>query len=133
MKIHQFIADEALASLHSRAEGLTSTQAQHRLKEYGRNEIKVMQGEALIIHLLKEFPVQSTGRSLFIAPLLDNHLILWGIALEIVLLLLINYTSSGNHVFGTVPLALETMLMLLPFALAMLLLEELRKFIFIRK
>lgn len=125
MKIHQFIADEALASLHSRAEGLTSTQAQHRLKEYGRNEIEAMQGEALIIRLLKEFSVQSTGRSLFSAPLLDNHLILWGIALEIVLLLLINYTSSGNHVFGAAPLALETMLMLL--------LEELRKFIFIRK
>jgi magnesium-transporting ATPase (P-type) len=55
IKIHQFTTDEALASLHSRHEGLTSAQAQHRLKEYGRNEVEAVQGEALIIRLLKEF------------------------------------------------------------------------------
>jgi calcium-translocating P-type ATPase len=55
MKIHQFSADEALTSLHSRHEGLTQAEAQHRLKEYGTNEVEVVCGEALIIRLLKEF------------------------------------------------------------------------------
>ncbi len=55
MKIHQFSADEALASLHSRHEGLTKAEVQHRLKEYGTNEVEVMPGEGLFIGLLKEF------------------------------------------------------------------------------
>ena len=55
MKIHQFSTDEALASLHSRHEGLTSAQARHRLKEYGRNEVEVVRGEVLILRFLKEF------------------------------------------------------------------------------
>ena len=55
MKIHQFSTDEALTSLHSQYEGLTSGQAQHRLKEYGRNEVEVVRGEGLIFRFAKEF------------------------------------------------------------------------------
>jgi sodium/potassium-transporting ATPase subunit alpha len=55
VKIHQFSVEEALASLHSRHEGLSLAEAQHRLKEYGRNEVEVVRGEALIIRFLKEF------------------------------------------------------------------------------
>lgn len=53
MKIHQFSADEALASLHNRHEGLTKAEALHRLKEYGTNEVEVVRREALFIGLLK--------------------------------------------------------------------------------
>ena len=55
MKIHQFSVDDALASLHSRHEGLSAAEAQHRLKEYGTNEIEIVRGEALLLRLLKEF------------------------------------------------------------------------------
>jgi sodium/potassium-transporting ATPase subunit alpha len=67
--------------------------------------------------------------SSFTAICLDNHIILWGIALEIVPLIFIAYTEWGNLVFGTLPVAPEVWLFVLPFALLMLLLEELRKFI----
>lgn len=55
MKIHQFSVDEALISLHYRHEGLSSAEAQKRLKEYGTNEVEVVRGELLIIRFLKEF------------------------------------------------------------------------------
>lgn len=87
----------------------------------------------IVTQIFNVFLCKTPGRSLFSAPLVDNHLILWGITLEITLLLLINYTHWGNQIFGTAPLTAELVLMLLPFALAMLLFEELRKFIFIRK
>ncbi|MBM4207772.1 MAG: cation-transporting P-type ATPase [Gammaproteobacteria bacterium] len=55
MKIHQFSAEEALASLHSRPEGLSSAEVEYRQKEYGANVIEVHKGENLIIRFLKEF------------------------------------------------------------------------------
>jgi magnesium-transporting ATPase (P-type) len=59
----------------------------------------------------------------------DNKLIVLGVAVEIGLTLLIVYTGWGNAVFGTAPLALETWLFMLPFAAAMLVAEEGRKWI----
>lgn len=56
-----------------------------------------------------------------------NPLLLWGIAFEIGLILLIDYTSWGNRIFGTAPIPMDVWLFVLPFALTMLLLEALRK------
>ncbi len=56
-----------------------------------------------------------------------NRLILMGIAVEIMLILLIDYTSWGNRLLGTAPISSYVWLYLVPFALAMLLLEEMRK------
>ena len=50
-----------------------------------------------------------------------------GIALELALILLIDYTAPGNALFGTVPIAYSVWVLVLPFALTMLLLEEGRK------
>jgi sodium/potassium-transporting ATPase subunit alpha len=61
------------------------------------------------------------GRAL-ISPLL-----LWGVAAELALIIAIVYTSWGNLVFGTAPLALDTWLFMLPFAAGLFLLEEGRK------
>ena len=56
-----------------------------------------------------------------------NRLIGYGVAFEILLLLLIDYAPWGNAWFGTAPLAAEVWLFIIPFAFGMLLLEELRK------
>ena len=66
------------------------------------------------------------------AGLFDNRIILWGIVLEIALILGIDYTTWGNMIFGTPPIAPEAWLFIMPFALGMLLLEELRKFVVVR-
>ncbi len=78
------------------------------------------------------FSVKRRGGVLFGAGLFDNRTILWGIALEIALILAIDYSVWGNVVFGTLPIASEVWLFILPFALAMVLLEELRKFVVVR-
>jgi hypothetical protein len=47
--------------------------------------------------------------------------------MEVMAILLIDYTALGNAVFGTEPIAPGTWLVVAPFAAAMLLLEEARK------
>lgn len=78
------------------------------------------------------FLCKTPGRSVFGVGLFDNRIILWGIALEIALILIIDYTAWGNLIFGTLPIAPEVWLFILPFALGMLFLEELRKFAVVR-
>ena len=66
---------------------------------------------------------------LFARGLFSNKLILAGIAAEILLILLIDYTPWGNALFGTAPIPLAVWLFIIPFALGMLALEELRKWL----
>ncbi len=47
---------------------------------------------------------RSATRSMFYRRLLGNPLIVWGVVLEIALILLIDYTSWGNLIFGTAPI-----------------------------
>ena len=65
--------------------------------------------------------------SAFEFGLRGNSLLLWGIAIEIALILTITYTPWGNFVFGTAPIGGEVWLFIVPFAAAMLALEEGRK------
>ncbi|MEC4748460.1 cation-transporting P-type ATPase [Methylomicrobium sp. Wu6] len=81
----------------------------------------------VMMQAMNVFLCKTPGGSVFIAKLFDNKIILWGIALEIVLILAIDYTPWGNLVFGTAPIALEVWLLMPPFAFGMLLLEEARK------
>ncbi|MFZ2171850.1 MAG: cation-transporting P-type ATPase, partial [Methylococcaceae bacterium] len=55
MKIHQFSAEEALASLKSRHDGLSQAEVQHRLNEYGANQVEEVRRESLILRFIKEF------------------------------------------------------------------------------
>jgi sodium/potassium-transporting ATPase subunit alpha len=87
----------------------------------------------IVMQIVNVYLCKTPGYSLFSTRLLDNRIILWGIALEIVLLVFIAYTEWGNLIFGTLPLAPELWLFVLPFALGMLLLEELRKFMVARE
>jgi calcium-translocating P-type ATPase len=81
----------------------------------------------IVMQIVNVFLCRSPDRSLWSTGLLGNPLILWGAVLEIGLVLLIDYTAFGNLVFGTAPIGKEVWLFMVPFAVAMLLLEELRK------
>jgi magnesium-transporting ATPase (P-type) len=58
-----------------------------------------------------------------------NALIVGGIAIELVLMFLITYTSPGQAIFATGPIGIDAWLFMVPFALAMLGADELRKWI----
>ena len=65
--------------------------------------------------------------SLFSLPLFANPLITAGIGAELVIILLVDYTPLGHRLFGTAPLGWRAWLIVLPFAMTMLILEEVRK------
>ncbi|MEN6587453.1 MAG: cation-transporting P-type ATPase [Sulfuricella sp.] len=81
----------------------------------------------IVMQVVNVFICRSDRDSVFSRNLLDNRLLLLGVAVEICLILLIDYTPWGNALFGTLPIAREVWLLLIPLALAMLALEELRK------
>ncbi len=79
------------------------------------------------MQIVNVFLCRSVTRSVFATGVSGNRLILAGIGLEAALLLLVNYTPWINFVLGTAPVADSVWLLIAPFALAMLFLEELRK------
>jgi magnesium-transporting ATPase (P-type) len=81
----------------------------------------------IALQVVNVYMCRSAMRSLFSVGLTSNRLIAWGVVLEIAVLLFACYTPLGNQLIGTSPLGLEVWLFLVPFMLAMLLLEELRK------
>ena len=70
---------------------------------------------------------RSRRSSVFSLPLFSNRLITAGIVVEIAIILLIDYTPAGQLLFGTAPIGWSAWLIVLPFAIAMLMLEEARK------
>ena len=66
-------------------------------------------------------------------PLLENRLLLLGLAVEVALLLGIVYTPWGNRLFGSAPLTADMLLFAAPFALLLLCAEEARKWLVRRK
>lgn len=83
----------------------------------------------VIMQVANVFICRSDRRSLFAQGLFSNKLILVGIALEIAIIALIDYTPWGNAIFGTAPIPAQVWLFILPFAGAMIALEELRKYV----
>ena len=81
----------------------------------------------IVMQIANVFLCRSDRRSAFAFGLFSNKLILAGLATEILLIALIDYTPWGNALFGTAPIPLAVWLFIIPFALAMLALEELRK------
>ncbi len=81
----------------------------------------------VVMQIVNVFLCRSATRSVFSTELLGNPLIVWGVISEIALILLIDYTAWGNAMIGTLPIAAEVWLFVVPFALAMVMLEELRK------
>ncbi len=81
----------------------------------------------VVTQVVNVFLCRHPRESAFAFGLNSNSLILWGIAIELALILAIAYTPWGNVVFGTAPIGAEAWLFMLPFAAAMLVLEEGRK------
>jgi sodium/potassium-transporting ATPase subunit alpha len=71
-------------------------------------------------------------QSLLTVGFLSNRLVLIGIGAELLLLALITYVPAGNIFFGTAPLTLWQLALSLPFAVLILLGDELRRY-FVRR
>ena len=84
-------------------------------------------GAIIVMQMVNVFCCRSDTESAFLRRRAPNGLIWVGIGVEIALLAVIVYTPWGNHWFGTAPLGLDVWLFMLPFAAAMLALEETRK------
>lgn len=83
----------------------------------------------IVTQVVNVFLCRSDTRSVFSMGPFSNRLILWGIAVEVILILLIDYTPWGNLLFGTAPIPAEVWLFMIPFAVAMMALEEARKWL----
>ena len=81
----------------------------------------------IVTQIVNVFLCRSRYRSIFSVGLFGNPLILWGVLLEIALILFIDYTPWGNSIFGTAPIGGKVWLFIFPFALMLLILEEVRK------
>lgn len=76
---------------------------------------------------------RSDRLSVFRFGLLQNRLIPIGIAIELLAVILIVYTAGGHLLFGTGPVPFIVWMFVIPFALGMVLLEEIRKWIVRRR
>lgn len=83
----------------------------------------------VLMQIANVFLCRDPLRSLASFSLRSNALIVWGIAAELGLLLAITYTPWGQALFGTAALPADVWIYALPFAAAMLALEETRKWI----
>ncbi|MDV6344049.1 cation-transporting P-type ATPase [Nitrosomonas sp. Is37] len=81
----------------------------------------------IVMQVMNVFICRHPTESAFRFAWFGNRLLLLGVAVEISLILLIVYTPWGNNLFGTAPISIDVWLYAIPFGLAMLMLEELRK------
>jgi len=83
----------------------------------------------IVMQMVNVFLCRDPERSVFTRGNARNSLIYPGLATEFGLLLGIVFTPWGNALFNSAPIGLEVWLFILPFGLAMLLLEEGRKWL----
>ncbi|HEY5594917.1 MAG TPA: cation-translocating P-type ATPase C-terminal domain-containing protein, partial [Nitrospiria bacterium] len=83
----------------------------------------------IVMQVVNVFLCRSDRESVLSFRLLGNPFILWGIAVEVVLILLIDYSPWGNRIFGTAPIAPEVWFFVIPFAVGMLIMDEGRKWL----
>jgi calcium-translocating P-type ATPase len=81
----------------------------------------------VVMQVVNLFLCRSERYSAFGRGLAGNRLLPAGVAAELALVGLIAYTPWGNALFGTAPVGAGVWLFVVPFALLMLALEELRK------
>jgi sodium/potassium-transporting ATPase subunit alpha len=82
----------------------------------------------IITQIGNVFACRSSRESLFSAGFFSNRLIFAAIAAEVLLQLFIVYHPFGNRIFATAPISLSVWLILIPFSIGLLAVEELRKF-----
>jgi calcium-translocating P-type ATPase len=83
----------------------------------------------VVMQITNVFLCRSDREALLARGLFSNKLILAGIATEILLITLIDYTPWGHALFGTAPIPIAVWLFIIPFALGMVVFEELRKWL----
>ena len=83
----------------------------------------------VVMQVANVFLCRSPRLSIFTLRPFGNRLILAGILVEIAIVLLIVYTDPGNSLFGTAPVTAEVWRLAFPFALAMLVMDEGRKWL----
>ncbi len=83
----------------------------------------------IVMQIVAVYLCRSSVRSVFSMRLLDNRLIVAGVGLELASLVLVNYVPLANMLIGTAAVPPALWLFLIPFAAAMVVLEELRKWI----
>jgi calcium-translocating P-type ATPase len=81
----------------------------------------------VVSQVVNVFLCRSEREFVFADNAFANRLILWGVLTEIALILGVVYTAPGQALFATAPLPGAVWLFMLPFALLMLVAEELRK------
>jgi calcium-translocating P-type ATPase len=81
----------------------------------------------VLMQVVNVYVCRSHRASVFSRPLFANRLITGGIVAEVALILLIDYTAAGHALFGTWPIGVGEWLVVLPFAMAMLVIDEARK------
>ncbi|OGW46397.1 MAG: ATPase [Nitrospirae bacterium GWC2_57_9] len=81
----------------------------------------------VVTQVANVFACRSFRDSLFTIGLFTNKLIFAAIGVELLLQLFIVYNPFGNRIFGTLPLSLNTWLVLVPFAIMLIAAEEARK------
>jgi sodium/potassium-transporting ATPase subunit alpha len=82
----------------------------------------------IVTQMANVFACRSLRESIFSVGWTTNRLIFLGLAVEIGLQLFIVYHPWGHAIFRTAPLPFSAWLVLIPFAAALLLAEETRKF-----
>jgi magnesium-transporting ATPase (P-type) len=117
--------------------GLSEQEAARRLHECGPNVLEETGKESLLIAYLKQFwnffsVLLIIGALLsFLAEYLDpgkGNLYI-GIATELIILALIIWNPFANLIFNTSPLDLKYILLSIPFAIFLLGIDELRKYL----
>ncbi len=83
----------------------------------------------VVMQVANLFLCRSARESVFRFGLLDNRLIPVGIGVELVAVLLIVYTGPGQLLFGTGAVPASAWPFVAPFAIGMVLLEEIRKWV----
>jgi magnesium-transporting ATPase (P-type) len=83
----------------------------------------------VVMQIVNVYVCRSSIRSVFSMRWFDNPIIVAGIVLEIVLVIVIVYSAWGNSLLQTAPVPGKLWAFLIPFAAAMLILEELRKWL----
>ena len=81
----------------------------------------------ILMQVANVFICRDPRRSMFSGNPFANPLLLAGLVTELALLAVIVFTRWGNAVFGTSPIGTAVWLFILPFPIAMLVVEEVRK------
>jgi len=83
----------------------------------------------VLTQVVNVFLCRSDRASTFAFGLFENPLILWDVGVELLLLLTVVYTPWGRAIFGTAPIPGRVWLFIVPFMVAMLAVEEVRKWV----